>query len=96
MYYQPKVTATPQPAYTVGLEILYGVVMRDGSIRLFENIGNAYLYAHAPNRHALPTDRLIHFIDPISAVWLGLVDVETLGLSEQTLAVLKLTMEDVK
>jgi hypothetical protein len=96
MYYQPRVTTNPQPAYTVGLEVLYGVVMRDGSIRLFESITNAYLYAHPPSRYALPTDKLIHFIDPISAVWLGLVGVETLGLSEQTLAVLKLTMEDVK
>lgn len=37
---------------------------------------------------------LIQFIDPISAVWMGLLKLEELKLSDQTLAVLKLTMEE--
>jgi hypothetical protein len=34
-------------------------------------------------------------IDPISAMWMGLVTAEDLGLPENTIAVLKLAMQDI-
>jgi hypothetical protein len=89
----------PQPRHEILIESKYVVVYRDGACLSFDlENGNAYNREHHSSLRGLmqyKNNWQFHFIDPISAVWMGIVTVEDLGLSEQTLAVLKLAMQDV-
>jgi hypothetical protein len=88
---------SPAPTFQVNVPVDYCVVMRDGLIKVVDADIQYFSISLAPRVHrsSLRRDVVHIFIDPISAVWMGLVTLEEIGLSEQTLAVLKLAMQDV-
>lgn len=93
------ISQTPSPTFQVRMTTYFCVALRSGRLKVFEEIGFNYRSRTASYEVSslgnLSSGAIYQFIDPISAVWMGLVTVEELGLSEQTLAVLKLAMQDV-
>lgn len=96
-YMSFPVSPPPQPIQqpaSVSMNVKYIVVVKGGFFTFTDpypgtprSFSPGYYVATQPHE-------LIQFIDPISAVWMGLLKLEELKLSDQTLAVLKLTMEE--
>jgi hypothetical protein len=85
--------AVPVLKPQVHFQTRYCVVLRDGRVVTFSNFGGSDRQTFT-SVHNIPTSNQIPlFIDPISAVWLGLVTLEELGLDQHTLATLKLAFQ---
>lgn len=84
----------PMPA-KIHVHVKYAVVTRKKTYLVFDGV-----YPGAPHQEvtgvpASGINEIYQFIDPLSAMWLGLVKPEALGLTQNTIAVLKLAMDDL-
>lgn len=100
MYQSLDVVTPPAPVAPtakVHLETKYIVVARNQKFFVFDTVfpggnNNRMETAWVPTANG---NQVYQFIDPLSALWMGLVTVKDLGLSENTVAVLKLAMDDL-
>lgn len=85
----------PPPAPKIHVNVKYAVMTRQKTALVFEGMYSGAPYTIVTGIPVTGINEIYQFIDPLSAIWMGLVTPEDLGLTQNTIAVLKLAMDDL-